>query len=155
VGAGQGVERALEITVVGQRPAIAAEQRLVVGMREVACSNMATAWVAARWRGAPGHNGCRIGVLGIGAVALAIGLDRAPRIGIGSGTGFDLRGDRSRDIGHGLAAAKADGQNRRQGRGGEKPGKTGLLTHGTLTHGIRRIDRAERAINRPLTLTAG
>jgi len=37
------------------------------------------------------------------------------------------------------------GQNRRHGRGRKKPGKTGLLTHGTLTHDIRRIDRAECA----------
>ena len=40
-----------------------------------------------------------------------------------------------------MAAADAGAQDRRHSRGRKKPGEAGLLTHGTLTHGIRRIGR--------------
>ena len=89
-----------------------------------------------RGGGAPGPmGGRRWGILGCGGRAFAIDFDGAARIGLGAGTGigtgFGLRADRAGDVGHGLAAAEARGQNRRHGRGGEKPGKTGGLTHGT------------------------
>jgi len=45
MGAGKNIERLLEIAVVGKRPAITGEQRLIAGWAMVACSSTATAWV--------------------------------------------------------------------------------------------------------------
>ena len=85
-----------------------------------------------------------IRVLGIGSIAFAISIDRAARIGLRSCYRLGLGRDRARDVGHGLATAEAGGEACHHGDGCEEPGKSGLLTHGTLTHDIRRIDWAER-----------
>ena len=134
MGAGQDVERALEIAVVGERAAIAGEQRLVAGMGNgglLEYRNRLGALPGGAERLTVTQRG--VGILGIGAIALAIGIDGAARIGIGADWDWlrPFRGDRARDVGHGLAAAKASGQNRRYGRGRKKPGKTGGLTHDT------------------------
>jgi hypothetical protein len=113
VGAGENVERLLEITIVGERPAIAAEHRLVAGNGD----------------GGLLEHGYGLGALAAGAQRVAIAERGVGILGIGA---IALRY-----------------------RGSKEPGKTGLLTHGTLTHGIKRIDRAERASNRLLTLTSG
>ena len=130
MGAGEHIERLLEIAVVGQRAAIAGEQRLVAGIGDGGLFEHGDglgALPGGAQRLAIGQRG--VGILGIGAIAFAVGFDRAPRIGLGSRRGIGLRGDRSRDVGHGLAAAEAGGQNRRHGHGRKKPRKTGLLTH--------------------------
>jgi hypothetical protein len=142
MGAGENVERLLEIAVVGERPAEGGEQRLVAGMGDGGLFEHRGglgALPGGAQRLAIRQSG--VGILGIGPVALAIDFHRAPRIAVGAGVGVGLQ--RSRDIGRGLAAAEPNGQNRRHGRGRKEPDKTGLLTHGTLTHEIRRIDRAE------------
>ncbi len=130
MGAAENVERLLEIAVIGERPAEAGEQRLVAGMGDGGLFEHGDglgALPGGAERLAIGQRD--VGILGIGAVALAVDLYRAPRIGIGAWTGLSLGRDRSRDVGHGLAAAKAGGQDRGHGRGRKKPGKTGLLTH--------------------------
>ncbi len=136
MGVRQHVERLLEIAIVGERPAIAGEQRLVTGMGEGSLFEHGDglgALSGGAQRLAIGQRG--VGILGIGAIALAINLNRAPRIGIGTGLG--LCRQRSRNIGHGLAAAEPGGQNRRYGCGRKEPGKAGVLTHGTVAHDSR------------------
>jgi len=70
-----------------------------------------------------------LGILGIGTVAIAHHFRRGLRIGIGRRLGFG--GERASDVGHGLAAAEASGQNRRHGHGCEVPGKRRLKAHST------------------------
>ncbi len=85
VGAGEHVERLLEIAVVGQRPAVAGEQRLVAGMGDGGLFEHGGglgALPGGAQRLAIGQRG--IGILGVGAIAFAIDVHRAPRIGIGS-----------------------------------------------------------------------
>ena len=86
MGAGEHVERLLEIAVVGQRPAVSREQRLVAGMADgglLEHGGGLGALPGGAQRLAIGQR--RVGILGIGAVALAIDLHGAPRIGVGSG----------------------------------------------------------------------
>src|SRR6267378_8175863 len=154
MGAGENIERLLEIAVVGKRPAISGEQWLVAGMGDgglfehgdglgaLPCGAQRLAILEGR-----------VGVLGISAIAFAVGFCRAPRVGVGAGVG--LWRYRSGDVGHGLTAAKANGQDRRYRGGCKKPGDTGLLAHGTLTHDIKRMVGAECASNRLLTLILG
>ena len=83
---GQDVERPLEIAVVGQRPAVAGEQRLVAGMGDgglLEYGNRLGALPGGAQRLAVAQGG--VGILGIGAITLAIGFDGAARIGIGIG----------------------------------------------------------------------
>ena len=143
MGAGQNVEALLEIAVIGKRAAVAGEQRLVAGMSDGGLFEHGDG-LAALPRGAQrlAIEQGRVGVLGIGAIAIAVNFHRTPRIGVGAGLG--LWRQRSGDVGHGrLAAAEAHGQNRRHGRRCKKPGNTGLLAHRALTHGIRRMVGAE------------
>ena len=88
MGAREHVERLLEIAVVGQRAAVAGEQRLVAGMGDgglLQHGDGLGALAGGAQRLAIGQ--CRVGILGIGAIALAIDLDGAARIGIGSRLG--------------------------------------------------------------------
>ena len=84
MGARQNVERLLEIAVVGERPAITGEQRLVAGMGDGGLFEHGGglgALPGGAQRLAIGQ--CGVGILGVGAVALAVDFHRAPRIGIG------------------------------------------------------------------------
>ena len=84
MGARQHVERLLEIAVVGQRPAVSREQRLVAGMGDGGLFEHGgglRALPGGAQRLAIGQGG--VGILGIGAIALAVDFRRAPRIGIG------------------------------------------------------------------------
>ena len=133
MGAREHVERLLEIAVIGQRPAIPGQQRLVAGMADGGLFEHGDglgALTAGAQRLAVGQR--HIGILGIGAIAFAVKLDRASRIGIRAGARRGRRRHRTGDIGHGLATAETSGQDRRHGRGCNKPGKTALLTHGTF-----------------------
>src|ERR1700688_2839272 len=89
MGASQNIERLLEITVVGERPAITGEQRLVAGMGDSGLFEHGSG-LGALSGGAERLtiSQRRVSILGIGAVALAIDLDRVPRIGIGAGLGL-------------------------------------------------------------------
>src|SRR6476620_3205714 len=93
-----------------------------------------------------------VDILGVGAMAVAVDFDRAARI---FRSGRSLRGQRSCYVGHGMAAAEACGESRRQGCGCEIASEAGLSTHATSIHDIGRKDRTERASNRLLTLTSG
>src|ERR1700676_3255865 len=96
----------------------------------------------------------RIGILGIGAIALAIDLRRTPRVGVRLCLG--LWGEGTGKIGYArcLATAKPHGQNRRHDRGCKEPGKTRLLTHGTSTRDSQ-TNETDALSNRLLTLTSG
>ena len=88
MGARQDVERLLEITVVDERPAVTGEQRLVAGMGDGGLFEHGDglgALPGGAERLAIGQRG--IGILGVGTVALAIDIDRAPRIGVRTGAG--------------------------------------------------------------------
>ena len=117
------VERLLEIAVVGERAAIGGEQRLVAGMGDGGLFEHGDglgALPGGAQRLAVAQRG--LGILGIGAIALAIDFGGAARIGIGDcGSAFERQ--RARDVGHGLAAAKAGGQDRRHGRGRQEAGQ--------------------------------
>ncbi len=85
MGAGQHVEGALEIAVVGERAAVAGEQRLVAGMGDGGLfehRDRLGALAGGAQRLAVAQRG--VGILGIGAVAFAVDLDGAARIGIGT-----------------------------------------------------------------------
>ena len=78
-----------------------------------------------------------VGILGIGAVALAVDFHRAPRIGIGAGAGsaFDVIEPVISDMvwqppspAAKIAVTAADARSR---------ARLELLTHGTLTHGYQ------------------
>src|SRR4030088_913924 len=89
MGAGENIERLLEIAVVGKRPAISGEQWLVAGMSggglfehgdglgALPCGAQRLALLEGR-----------VGVRGVGAIACAVGLCRAPRVGVGAGVGL-------------------------------------------------------------------
>ena len=138
----EDLERLLEITIVGQSAAMAGQQRLVAGMGDgglLEHGDGLGALPGGAKRLAVAQGG--VGILGVAAIALAIDFKRAARVSVGVGAGFGLRrGDLCSDVGHGLAAAEPRAQYRGHGCGGKEPGKTGLLTHGTLTHHSRRID---------------
>ena len=141
MGAREHVERLLEIAVVGERPAVAGEQRLVAGMGDGGLfehGDRLGALPGGAQRLAIGQR--RIGILGIGAVALAI--DSTARRGSASGLALGSAFEAIEPVMSDMVwqPPRPSGQNRRHGRGRQKPGKTGLLTHGTLTHGIRRTD---------------
>ena len=92
MGAGEHVERLLKMAIVGQRSAIAGEQRPVTGMGDGGLFEHgdglgALPGSAKRLAIAQGV----IGVLGIGAMALAINIDGAARIGLGGSFGFFRR----------------------------------------------------------------
>ena len=116
MGAAENVEGGLRIAIVGERAAVTGEQRLVAGMGDGgllehggglgALSGGAQRLAIAQRR---------VGILGIGAVALTINFHGATRIirgGLGP-WGRRSRGQRSRHVGHGLAAAEARGESRR------------------------------------------
>ncbi len=130
VGAAENVECLLRIAVVGERAAPRGEQHLIAGMsdgRLLEHGGRLGALPVGTQRLAVSQSG--VGILGIGTVAVAHHFGRGVRIGIGRCLG--LRRERSGDVGHGLAAAEAGGQNRRHSHGCKVPGKTGLKTHGT------------------------
>ena len=80
VGAAEDVERLLEITVVGKRPAVARKQRLVAGVGDGGLFEHGGGLAAlpgGTQRLAIGQGG--LGIFGIGAVALAIDFHRAVR----------------------------------------------------------------------------
>ena len=86
MGARENIESLLEIAIVGERPAVAGQQRLVAGMGDGGLFEHGGglgALPGGAQRLAIGQR--RVGVLGIGAVALAIHVHRMPRIGIGAG----------------------------------------------------------------------
>jgi hypothetical protein len=97
MGAAEHVKRLLEIAIVGQRPPVAGQQRLVVGVSKCGL-------LEHRDRLGPLPGGAerlavsqrRVGVLGVGAIALAIGVELAPGIGGGAGRGFLAQ--RPRDV---------------------------------------------------------
>ena len=85
----EDVEGLLEIAVVGERPAEAAEQRLVAGIGDGGLFEHGDglgALPGGAQRLAIGQRG--VGILGIGAIALAVDLHRAARIGIGARAGI-------------------------------------------------------------------
>ena len=112
MGTAEHVEGRLRIAVVGERAAVAGEQRLVAGMGDGGLFEHGGglgALPGGAQRLAVGKRG--VGILGVGAIAIAIDLDRAVRIvRHGFRPGFAPGGDRSGHVGHGLAAAKARGQ---------------------------------------------
>jgi hypothetical protein len=55
MGAGENIERLLEIAVVGKRPAISGEQWLVAGMGDGGLFEHGDGLGALPWRAAPGH----------------------------------------------------------------------------------------------------
>ena len=116
VRAAQHVEGLLEIAVVGERAAVSGEHRLVGGVGDRTLFEHGDG-LRALTGGAQRHSVTKgsVGIPGIGAVALAIDFGGAARIGIGSESGFGLRGQRTLDVGHGLAAAKTRGQDGRDG----------------------------------------
>jgi hypothetical protein len=134
VGAAQYVEGGLRIAIVGERPAVGAKQRPVAGVGDGRLFEH-----RAGLRALPGGaqrlavRQSRRRIPGIGTVALAIGFHRAARI---VGNRISLRGQRTRDVGHGLAAAKACGEHRREGHGCKIArrisGKAALSAHGTF-----------------------
>ena len=84
MGLRQHIEGLLEIAVVGERAAVVGQQRLVAGIgdgRLLQHGGGLGALAIGTQRLAIGQR--RVGILGIGAVALAIGLDGARRIGPG------------------------------------------------------------------------
>src|SRR5258707_1195436 len=87
----ENIERLLEIAVIGERAAIAGEQRLVARMGDGGLFEHGDR-LAALPRGAErlaiGQGG--VGILGIGAMAFAIKLRRSPRIGIRVGARLGL-----------------------------------------------------------------
>ena len=90
MGAAEHVEGRLRIAVVGERAAVSGEQRLVAGMGDGGLFEHGGglgALPGGAQRLAVGQ--CRLGVLGIGAIALAIDLDRAARIGSGAACAFE------------------------------------------------------------------
>ena len=91
MGARENIERLLEIAVIGERAAIAGEQRPVAGMGDGGLFEHGDR-LAALPRGAQrlAISQCGIGILGIGAIALAIKLRRAPWIAIGAGARLGL-----------------------------------------------------------------
>ena len=146
----QHVERLLEIAVVGERAAPAGEQRLVAGIGDAGLlqhgGGLGTLAVGAQ-RLAIGERG--VGILGIGAIALAIIFDGALRIGIrplgrtlavSEPVTSDMVWQPPRPAAN-IAVTAAVARNR------AKPDCLDTLT--------LALDRAERASNKPLTLTAG
>jgi hypothetical protein len=92
----------------------------------------------------------RVGVLRVGAIAVGIGFRSALWIRIGRGVG--LGRDRTRDVGHGLTATDARGEDRHGGCRRKKP----KIAVKTFRHVESRAGvRAERASNKLLTLTSG
>ena len=90
MGAAEHVEGRLRIAVVGERAAVSGQQRLVAGMGDGGLFEHGgglrpLAGGAQRLA----VSQCRLGILGIGAISLAIDLDRALRI---VGHGLRLRG---------------------------------------------------------------
>ena len=98
MGAAEHVEGLLEIAVVGQRAAVAGEQRLVAGMgdgglfehrnrlRLLSCRAQRLAVLQRR-----------VGILRIGAIALLVELDVAARIAGAAGVG--LLAERTGNVG--------------------------------------------------------
>ena len=89
MGARQHVERLLETAVVGQRAAESGQQRLVAGMGDGGLfehRRRLGALPGGAQRLAIGQRG--VGILGIGAIALAGDFRRALRIGTGAGIGL-------------------------------------------------------------------
>ena len=85
MGAAQHVEGGLRIAVVGERAAVSGKQRLVAGMSDGGLfqhSDGLRPLAGSAERLAVAQ--CRLGILGIGAIALAVGLGRALRI-VGNG----------------------------------------------------------------------
>src|SRR6185369_1671603 len=85
MGAAEHVEGGLRITVVGERAAVGGKQRLVAGMGEGGLFEHGgglrpLAGGAERLT----VSQCRLGILGVGAISLAVHLDRALRI-VGNG----------------------------------------------------------------------
>ncbi len=83
MGLRQHVERLLEVAIVGQRPAVGREQALVAGMGDGGLfehGGSLRALAVGAQRLAIGQR--RVGILRVGAIAIAIGLHRALRIGI-------------------------------------------------------------------------
>jgi hypothetical protein len=91
MGARENIERLLEMTVIGERAAIAGEQRLVAGMGDGGLFEHGDR-LAALPCGAErlAISQCGLGILRIGAIAFAIKLRRAPRISIGAGARLGL-----------------------------------------------------------------
>ena len=89
MGATENVERLLKIAVVGKRPAIARQQRLVAGVGDGGLlkhgGGLATL-PGGTQRLAIGQGG--FGILGIGAVALALDFDGAMGVGIRARSAF-------------------------------------------------------------------
>ncbi len=105
---GQHVEGRLEVAVIGQRPPVGREQRLVAGICEGGLFEHGGGLLAlpgGAQRLAVGQSG--VGILRVGAVALDR-FRRAPRIGVGGSRA--LRSDRAGDVGYGLAAPKPGGK---------------------------------------------
>ena len=85
VGAGEHVEGRLRVAVVGERAAVSGQHRLVAGMGDGGLfehGGSLGALPGGAQRLAVGQ--CHLGVLGVGAIALAVNLDRAARI-VGNG----------------------------------------------------------------------
>src|SRR5260370_2400279 len=89
MGAGENIERLLEIAVIGKRPAIGGEQRLVAGMGDGAlfehgyglrALSGGTEWLNISQGG--------LSIPGAITLALAINVPRASRIGTGAGIGL-------------------------------------------------------------------
>ena len=113
MGAAENVECLLEIAIVEQRAPIAGQQRLVVGMGDRGLFEHRDGLGALP--GGPQRLAIlqrRLGVLGIGTIALPIGIDLAAGIGVAGRFGFIAQ--RPRDVGwaRGLAVGEPQQQER-------------------------------------------
>jgi hypothetical protein len=85
MGAAEHVEGRLRIAVVGERAAVSGKQRLVAGMGDGGLFKHGGGLRPLAGGAEPlAVAQCRLGILGIGAIPLAIDLDRALRI-VGNG----------------------------------------------------------------------
>ena len=137
--AAEHVEGLLEIAVVGERAAIAGEQRLVAGMGEHGLLQhrdrlRALAGVAQRLAVFERE----VGIAGLGAIALAQAVHVRP--GVGLAGCFRLAAERAGDVveARGLAAAEGEHQERgkQESRRGRGEGRT--LGHTLITRQLIR-----------------
>ena len=115
MGAAEDVEGLLEIAIVRQRAPVSGKQRLVLGLGDRRLLEHGD-----RLGALPGgaQRLCvlqrRLGVLGVGAIAIAIGVEIASRIG--GAACFGLLAQRARDVGRAIGLAAAEPEHQDGGR---------------------------------------
>ena len=157
VRAVEHVERLLVVAVVGERPAIGAEHRVVVrivdrGLFEHGGGLGALADGAQRL----GVADRGLGVARIGAIALAPDVHLAPPFGLGARRGVGARSSRWCRA-TGVVAAAGGGQRERDGAGGGKEARGTVGASGAWPLARTGGDSAARraSSNKMLTLTRG